>query len=130
MIIISASGMAETGPILHHLRNNIEDDRNTIVIVSWQAPDTLGRRLAEQQRHIRIFGEEFYRRAEVVTIGGMSAHAGQNILKQYALSSTSTLKQIFLVHGEPEKSMVLKQVLDEAGSAPIAYPDWQDSVEI
>ena len=61
MIIISASGMAEAGRILHHLRNNIEDPRNTILIVGWQAPDTLGRRLAEGQPRVKIFGEEYQR---------------------------------------------------------------------
>ena len=89
--------MAESGRILHHLRNNIEDGRNTIVIISWQAPYTLGRRLADQERKIRIFGEEFYRKAEVVTIGGLSAHGGQRILIDYALSSKKTLKKIMLV---------------------------------
>jgi len=73
MIIISASGMAESGRILHHLRNNIGDARNTVLIVSWQAPYTLGRRLADGETKIKIFGEEFTRRAEVVTIGGFSA---------------------------------------------------------
>ena len=61
MVIISASGMAETGRILHHLRHNIENPRNTILIVSWQAPDTLGRRLADREREVRIFGETYQR---------------------------------------------------------------------
>ena len=77
MVIISASGMAETGRILHHLKNNIEDPQNTVMIVSWQAPDTLGRRIAERQARVKIFGEKYKVRAEVVTIGGLSAHAGQ-----------------------------------------------------
>ena len=84
MVIISASGMAETGRILHHLRNNIENPRNTVLIVSWQAPYTLGRRLAERQTQVRIFGETYERRAEVATIGGLSAHAGQTFLVEYA----------------------------------------------
>ena len=78
MIIISASGMAETGRILHHLKNNIEDPRNTILIVSWQAPNTLGRRLADREKEVKIFGEVYRRQAEVATIGGLSAHAGQD----------------------------------------------------
>ena len=68
MIIISASGMAETGRILHHLKNNIGDPRNSVLIVSWQAPDTLGRRLAEGEKQVRIFGEPYEVRAEVYTI--------------------------------------------------------------
>ena len=81
--------MAETGRILHHLSNNIEDPRNTILIVSWQAPDTLGRRLAERERCSEIFGEWFTRRAEVATIGGLSAHAGQDMLRALRLASRS-----------------------------------------
>ncbi len=71
MIIISASGMAEAGRILHHLGNNIENPRNTVLIVGWQAPYTLGRRLADREKRIKIFGEAFTRRAEVDTIGGL-----------------------------------------------------------
>ena len=86
LVIISASGMAETGRILHHLKNNIEDPRNTVMIVSYQAPDTLGRRLVEGQKRVRIFGEEYKVRAEVCDIEGLSAHAGQDLLLRYALA--------------------------------------------
>ncbi len=58
-VIISASGMAEAGRILHHLKNNVEDPRNTILIVGWQAPHTLGRRIVEKQPKVKIFGEEY-----------------------------------------------------------------------
>ena len=123
MIIISASGMAESGRIQHHLANNIEDGRNTIVIISWQAPDTLGRRLADQERKVRIFGEEYYRKAEVVTIGGLSAHAGQDLLVEYALASKETLKKIIFVHGEEKAYSALRGRLDEHDGLPeIAYP--------
>jgi metallo-beta-lactamase family protein len=123
MIIISASGMAESGRIQHHLANNIEDGRNTIVIISWQAPDTLGRRLADQERKVRIFGEEYYRKAEVVTIGGLSAHAGQDLLVEYALASKETLKKIIFVHGEEKAYSALRGRLDEhAGLPEMAYP--------
>ena len=61
MVVISASGMAEAGRILHHLIHNVEDKRNTVCIVSWQAPHTLGRRMAERQKRVRIFGEEVRR---------------------------------------------------------------------
>jgi metallo-beta-lactamase family protein len=130
LIIISASGMAETGRILHHLRNNIEDSRNTIMIVSWQAPDTLGRRLAEQATKVRIFGEEFERKAEVVTIGGLSAHAGQEMLLKYAQASQASLKKIFLVHGEQRGADPLRQKMKEMGMCETFYPGQFDSVEI
>ena len=118
MIIISASGMAENGRILHHLRNNIGNPRNTILIVGWQAPDTLGRRLAERQPFVKIFGEEFERKAEVATIGGLSAHAGQDFLVEYAAATQGTLKQIYLVHGEPAAAGALKAKMAEKGSGP------------
>jgi metallo-beta-lactamase family protein len=118
MIIISASGMAESGRVLHHLKNNIEDGRNTILIISWQSPDTLGRRLAEQERKVRIFGEEYYRKAEVVTIGGMSAHAGQDILVDYALASKPSLEKIILIHGEEDAAGALMEKLAQHPDLP------------
>ncbi len=130
LIIISASGMAETGRILHHLRNNIEDPRNVILIVSWQAPDTLGRRLAEREQKVRIFGEVFHRRAEIATIGGLSSHAGQTLLIDYAMSVKNQAKQIFLVHGEARAATALRERLAERGLTQTVYPDWHASVEI
>lgn len=130
LIIISAAGMAETGRIQHHLRWAIEDRKNTIVIVSWQAPDTLGRRLADREKWIKIFGEVFERRAEVVTIGGLSAHAGQDLLLEYAQSSRDQLKQVFLVHGEPSVAAVFKQKLAEAGMSQVSYPERGLTVEL
>jgi metallo-beta-lactamase family protein len=122
MVIISASGMAEAGRILHHLKNNIEDARNTILIVGWQAPNTLGRRLAEREQEVRIFGETYMRRAEVVTIGGLSAHAGQDLLIPYARAVPS-LKGIFLVHGETKAAAALQQKLRDLDSPKIVYPE-------
>jgi metallo-beta-lactamase family protein len=122
LVIISASGMAETGRILHHLRNNIEDSKNTVLIVSWQAPDTLGRRLADRELQVRIFGEWFARRAEVATIGGLSAHAGQDMLVRYGTASRNSLKKVFLVHGEERPAQALKEKLDHAGMREVYYP--------
>ncbi len=130
LIIISASGMAEAGRILHHLKNNIEDPRNTIIIVGWQAPYTLGRRLADREPVVRIFGVEYPRRAEVVTIGGLSAHAGQELLTQYALAVKGQVKQIILVHGEPDASAALQDCLRINGVDSIVYPDLYSSLDI
>jgi metallo-beta-lactamase family protein len=130
MIIISASGMAETGRILHHLKNNIEDPRNMILIVSWQAPDTLGRRLAERAQKVRIFGEEYIRRAGVATIGGLSGHAGQDMLVEYAAASRGSLKHIFLVHGEPKPAEALQDRLKQTGLRQFSYPQQNDVVEL
>jgi metallo-beta-lactamase family protein len=130
MVIISASGMAEAGRILHHLRNNIESPRNTVLIVSWQAPYTLGRRLADREKEVRIFGETYERRAEVATIGGLSAHAGQTFLLQYAEAVKGSVRQIYLVHGEAKAAQALQEKLAERGMREIWYPQLHEGVEI
>ena len=130
MIILSASGMAETGRILHHLKNNIEDPRNTILIVSWQAPNTLGRRLADQEKTVKIFGETYQRRAEVETIDGLSAHAGQDFLLEYAQAVKGQVKEIFLVHGEEQPAEIFTQKLAEVGMKAVRYPERGETVEV
>jgi metallo-beta-lactamase family protein len=130
LIIISASGMCEAGRILHHLRHNIENPRNTILIVSWQAPNTLGRRLADREKQVRIFGEEFHVSAEVATIGGLSAHAGQDFLLEYASTVKSSAKSIILVHGEPDAAGMLQEKMAERGLNKILYPELGASLEL
>jgi metallo-beta-lactamase family protein len=130
MIIISAAGMAETGRVVYHLRWNIENPRNTVIIVSWQAPETLGRRLADREKQVKILGEPYEVRAEVATIGGLSAHAGQDLLTEYALSANGRLKRIFLVHGEEKPAMALKEILKTKKMERVHYPDPHESVEI
>jgi metallo-beta-lactamase family protein len=130
MVIISASGMAEMGRILHHLKNNIGDERNTILIVSWQAPYTLGRRLADRDKKVKIFGDVYKRRAEVATIGGLSSHAGQPLLLEYARAVKSSVKKVFLVHGEETPAITLRQKLMDEGFTQVNYPELGDSVEL
>ena len=130
MVIISASGMAETGRILHHLKNNIENPNNTVCIVSWQAPDTLGRRLADREKQVRIFGEVYSVRAKVATIGGLSGHAGQDLLMEYALSANGKLRKVFLVHGEDKPALTLQGKLKDVGVRQVSYPDLHSSAEL
>jgi metallo-beta-lactamase family protein len=130
MIIISASGMAEAGRILHHLKNNIEDPRNSILIVGWQAPYTLGRRLADREPVVKIFGQEYHRRANVVTIGGLSAHAGQDLLTQYALAAREQVKQIILIHGEMDAYNAFHDRLQLNGMDQFVYPELYSSMDI
>ena len=130
MIIISASGMAETGRILHHLRNNIEDPKNTVCIVSWQATHTLGRRLADREKRIKIFGEPYTVKAEIATIGGLSGHAGQNLLVDYASAVKKSVKKIFLVHGEEKSASMLTEKLKEQNLREVYYPELHSSIEI
>jgi metallo-beta-lactamase family protein len=111
MIIISASGMIEAGRILHHLRNNIHDSKSTLLIVSWQAPHTLGRRLLEGNKQVKIFGEPHDVRIEVQRVKGFSAHGGQDMLRDYALTLGDQLKGVFLVHGEQDGADGLTETL-------------------
>jgi metallo-beta-lactamase family protein len=115
---------------LHHLRNNIGDSRNTILITSWMAPHTLGRRLLEGQKRVKIFGEKHKVRAEVACINGLSSHGGQDYLLTYALATRNRVQQIFLVHGEPRAAMALTEKLAEVGLAQVHYPALGDQVEI
>ncbi|NUQ85823.1 MAG: MBL fold metallo-hydrolase, partial [Anaerolineales bacterium] len=126
----SASGMAETGRILHHLRNNIENPKNTVCIVSWQAPHTLGRRLADREKRVKIFGEPYTVKAEIVTIGGLSGHAGQDLLVEYATTVKKSVKKIFLVHGEEKPAMTLTEKLKERNMREVYYPELHSSAEL
>jgi metallo-beta-lactamase family protein len=130
MIIISASGMAETGRILHHLKNNVENPLNTVCIVSWQAPHTLGRRLADREKQIKIFGEPYSVKAEIATIGGLSGHAGQDLLVDYARAVKKIVQKVFLVHGEVKPAAALTEKLMEKDMRGVYYPELHSSAEI
>jgi len=130
MMIISASGMAENGRILHHLKNNIENPRNAVLIVGWQAPDTLGRRLVEGAEQLRIYGQLYERRADVEIIHGLSAHAGQKALLDYASAVKDRAKKIFLVHGEEDAAAVFMEKLKELGIENVEYPTLTQEAEV
>lgn len=122
-VIISASGMAEAGRILHHLKNNVEDPRNTILIVGWQAPNTLGRRIVEKQSTIKVFGEEYTLAAQVATINGLSAHADRNELLEWTGKMKKRPFATFIVHGEEEASFALADALQtEQGFTNVNVP--------
>ncbi len=106
-IIISTSGMCEAGRILHHLKNNVEDERNVIIIVGYMAQNTLGKRLVERREKVRIFGEEYRLKAEVGVINAFSAHADRNELLRYVDKSNHSIKKIFIVHGDQDQSEAL-----------------------
>lgn len=121
-IIISPSGMCEAGRILHHLRNNIEDPTNLILIVGFQAENTLGHRLVEQRETVRIFGEEFQRRAEVVVMNAFSAHADRDELLGWVGTIRSRPKRTFVVHGSEDQSESFAQALRERGFPQVEVP--------
>lgn len=114
MIIIAGSGMCESGRVLHHLKNNIEDSRNSILVVGYMAVDTLGRKIVERSRFVRIFGVEYELNAEVVVINAFSGHADKNELCDFVMSA-EPLKRIFLVHADPDQSQTLYQTLINKG---------------
>ena len=123
--------MCEAGRILHHLIHNIEDNHNTICIVSWQAPNTLGRRLVEGERRVRIFGEEYPVKAEVATVNGLSSHAGQTFLIKYAEEAESEdLSGIFLVHGDEKPAHALMEKLRAKGIGNVHYPERMEVAEM
>jgi len=130
-VIISASGMAEAGRILHHLKNNISEPRNTILIVGFQAEHTLGRRIVERRPEVKIFGEMYQLRARVEVINGYSAHADRNELLEYVESIKGQgLKRVFLVHGEEVASSALAASLREVGEFKVSIPTPMETVQI
>ncbi len=121
-IVISASGMCEQGRILHHLRNNLEDSRNTVLITGFQAQETLGRKLVEKMREVKVFGEPVTVRAEISSLDELSGHADQGELIQWMKPLAPHLKQVFLVHGEPEQSQALAAVIRSEYGLNVTVP--------
>lgn len=117
MILISSSGMCEAGRILHHLKNNITESRNTILVVGYMAKDTLGKRIVDREKIVRIYGMEFELNAEVVVLNSLSAHADKDDLVRYVKES-SPIKQIFLVHGDEDQTHQLFETLSQGGYNP------------
>ena len=129
-IIISASGMCEVGRIKHHLKHHLWDPNSTILFVGYQAPGTLGRRLVDGEKKVKIFGEEIAVNARIEYIEGYSGHADQEWLMNFVYSFITPPKHIFLVHGEPEGQIVLKQKLEENTKIPITIPDFGESYNL
>ena len=129
-IIIAASGMAESGRILHHLRNGLGDHRNLVLMVGFQASYTLGNRLREGAREVRIFGEEVAVRAEVALIGGYSAHADRPELKHWVQGLRETPKRAFVVHGESDRLTGMAGLLRELGVKDVSAPSLGESFEV
>jgi metallo-beta-lactamase family protein len=130
MIIISASGMCEAGRVLHHLKNNVEDPRNTVLIVSFQAEHTLGRRLAEKQEKVRIFCEEYRLRAQVKIIDAFSAHADRDELLSWIGHTAPHLHGVSVVHGEEAESLALAEGISELGIHGLSVPYHGETVTV
>ena len=119
-MIISAAGMCEHGRILHHLRNNCENPENTILIVGFQAKNTLGRRIVERQPRIKIFGVERQLNAEVKVMNGFSAHAGRTELIAFAERFKDCAQDVLLVHGEDKALGALQSGLEAIGMKQVS----------
>jgi metallo-beta-lactamase family protein len=130
MIIISSSGMCEGGRIVHHLRNTIEDSRNIILFIGYQAEHTLGRRIVERQSPVRIFGEEHDVKARVESINALSAHADRKGLLDYCKRAGRDATTTFVVHGEIEKCEALAEGLTEQGAKGVTIPEPGQSFEV
>ncbi len=124
-IIISASGMCEAGRILHHLKNNIEDPRNTIMFVGYQGEHTLGRKILDGQSPVPILGDKYDVQAEVFRLEGYSGHADRNALLNWLAEAqkTKTPRHVFLVHGEPENMFPLAEAIRGMGVPNVHTPE-------
>ncbi|MHB8337072.1 MAG: MBL fold metallo-hydrolase RNA specificity domain-containing protein [Ignavibacteriaceae bacterium] len=131
IMIISASGMAETGRILHHLANNIENSKNIILMVGYCAENTLGKKLIDKATEVNIFGDKYKVNAEVIVMNSFSAHADSNELTDYSSKfDRNKLKNIFLVHGDYDQQLKYSDRLKTAGFKNISIPSRGDVFEI
>lgn len=131
MVVIAASGMAESGRILHHLIHGASDPRNTILIVGFQAEHTLGRRIVERRSVIRVLGEEIPLRAQVEVLNGYSAHADRQALLEWArtVRGDAAAPPVYLVHGEAEAQDAFAVTLRDDGY-PVTVPQRGDRVTL
>lgn len=131
-VVIAASGMCESGRVVHHLKNAVRDPENTILIIGYQAAHTLGRRLVERRPRVRIFDREYPLRANVETLNGLSAHADAADFKWWFehLAGAAGIGQAFIVHGEPDSAQALAGMLhDHCNEDPI-IPQLYESFEV
>jgi len=129
-VVISASGMCEAGRILHHLKNNIEDPRNTILITGFQAENTLGRKIVDKLPEVPIFGEPVRLRAEVAKLNELSGHADQRELLNWVKPMAERLKKIFLVHGEPSQAAALARAIEQQYAVETVVPERGQGIEL
>ena len=122
MVIIAASGMCEGGRVVHHLKQIVEDPWNIILIVGFQAENTLGRRLVEEKNPIRILGDEMELNARVETINALAAHADRDGLMDWFDRVGKRVKHAFAIHGEPEKVEAMRKLLLEHGAPRAVAP--------
>ena len=130
-IIISASGMMEAGRIKHHLANNIEDKKTTILIVGYCAPGTLGKKIAEGEKIVSIYGNKYKVNADIEEIEALSGHGDYEEMQRYLSCQDKTkVKELFLVHGELPAQQIYKQYLIDNGFQKVSIPVKKEMVEL
>lgn len=130
-VIISASGMAEAGRVKHHIANNIENAQNTILLVGYCEPQSLGGRLAAGNEEVGIFGEKYQVLAEVAKISSLSAHGDYiDLMKWISCQDPQKVKHLFLVHGDPEAQFPFKERLSNMGFEKISIPKMHESFSL
>jgi metallo-beta-lactamase family protein len=129
-IIIAGAGMSNGGRIVHHEKRFLPDPRTTLLLVGYQSPGTMGRRLQEGEKRVTMFGESVEVRAKVVTIGGYSAHKDSDSLLEWVGSTVNSLKRVFVVMGEPKSSSFLVQRLRDYLGVSATAPSAGDTVEL
>jgi metallo-beta-lactamase family protein len=130
MVIISASGMATGGRVIHHLAAFAPDPRNAIVLAGFQAGGTRGAALAAGHDSIRIFGQDVPVRAEVVQLGASSAHADADGLVAWLRSAPQPPRRVFVTHGEPEAADALRLRIERELGWDACVPDWLQAVDL
>ena len=129
-MIISASGMCEGGRVLHHLKNNIGDPRNTILLTGYQAMNTLGRKIQERWKEVPIFGEPMPLRAEVCQLDALSGHADREEMLAWMKPLAAGLKRVFLVHGELDQQTAFAAAIRQRYQLDVVVPARGSSFEI
>jgi metallo-beta-lactamase family protein len=122
-MIISASGMCEAGRILHHLKNNMGDPRNTILLTGYQAENTLGRKIQDRWEQVPIFGELMHLRAEVQELDALSGHADREEMLTWMKPLANGLKKVFLVHGEPDQQNAFQSAIHQRYGLKVVVPE-------
>jgi metallo-beta-lactamase family protein len=129
-VILAGSGMCEGGRILHHLRNNINNESTTVLLVGYQANGTLGRRLADGAKKVKIFGLQHEVRARVDTLYNLSSHADKEDLLWFVKGLSPRPKKIFLVHGDTEQRQMLSDSLKVQGIDRVETPHFTEKFEL
>jgi len=126
-IVISASGMCEAGRVLHHLRHAVRHERNTILIVGFQAMHTLGRRIVEHSEYVNIYHERLKLNAEVVVMNGFSSHADVRELTRHTDPLAGRCRRVFVVHGEVDQASAFADTMRTRGHRDVVIPVMGDT---